>query len=401
MQSDSILAFYWGDWPRPDPNGTQCSLLVQLSQKNKILVVESPITILSLFLHRKKLWNWIRNFAKPEKILPQLYVFAPLLLLPYHPRFPFPAWIKKLLNKINNPLIYIQVRKLLKTHGISNPVLWLTMLHPVELIYKFKHRLTCVLCYDEVSASPIFTKNQQMLIKEFEERLLKKADIVFTTSKRLYNNKIKINPKTYFIPNAIETEFIDRIISKLPSPFKNIGKPRIGYIGKINVRVNLELICDIAKNKPDWQWVFIGPIEFSADKNLLNILMKLKNMHFLGEKRHSEIADYLNHFDVLTIPFVIDEFTKNMNPLKLYQYLASGRPIVSTNLPEVAEFNRLYPNLINVPSSNSEFTKMIEEALKETDSYLIKQRMDIARNNTWDKRAQLILNILNENPAHL
>lgn len=397
MQSDSILALYWGDWPRPEPNGTQCALLVQLSQENKILVVESPITILSPFLHRKKFWRWIKKPLQPDKILPNLSVFAPLLFLPYHPRLPIPTWIKKLINKLNNPLIYVQVKKF----APAKPILWLSMLHPVELINRFQHKLTCVLCYDEVSASPIFTKNQQILIKESEAKLLKKADIVFTTSKRLYNNKIKINPRTYFIPNAIETEFIDRVISKSSNPFKNIDKPHIGYIGKINVRIDLELIYNIARNEPCWQWVFIGPVEFSANKNLINILMKLKNAHFLGEKRYSEIADYLNHLDVLTIPFVINEFTKNMNPLKLYQYLASGKPIVSTNLPEVAEFNRIYPNLIYISSSDSEFTRMIDEAVKENDPKLKKQRIDIARDNTWDKRAQLISGIINENTPSL
>lgn len=393
MQSDSILAFYWGDWPRPDPNGPQCGPLAELSQKNKILVVESPITILSPFLHRKKLWRWIKKPFQPDKILSGLFVFSPLLFLPYHPRIPFPTWIKKILNKINNPLIRIQVKRFVP----NKPILWLSMLHPAELINIFQHKLTCVLCYDEVSESPIFTKSQQALIKNFEEKLLKKADIIFTTSKRLYNNKIKINPETYLIPNAIETEFIDKVISNLQDPFKNIGKPRIGYIGKINIRLDIELICDIAKNKPDWNWIFIGPIEHGTDKKL----RKISNIYFIGEIGHFDIADYLRHFDVLTIPFKINEYTKNMNPLKLYQYLASGRPIVSTDLPEVAELNRLHPNLIRVSSSNSEFAGNIDEALKENDPALSKRRIDLARENTWDKRAQTILKIIYENTPHL
>lgn len=378
MQSNSILAFHWGDWPRPDPNGPQCGPLMELSKKSRVLVIDSPITILSPFIHRKKLFH-TNNF-----------VFSPLLLLPYHPRLPIPTWIKKILNKINNPLIYLQVKRL----GISNPILWLSMLHPVELIDIFKPRLTCVLCYDEVSSSPIFTKSQQMLIKEFEEKLLKRANIVFTTSKRLYNNKIKINPKTYLIPNAVEKEFIDRVNLPTPDPMEKIKRPRIGYVGKINIRLDLELIYNTAQNRPDWNWIFIGPIEHGAGKRL----KKIKNVHLLGKMGHFETAKYLKHLDVLTIPFRINEYTKNMNPLKLYQYLASGRPIVSTNLPEIIEFNNAYPGLVY---TGSDFIKSIEEGLKENDAGLIKKRLDAAYDNTWEKRAQLILQIINENTPHI
>lgn len=383
MQSNPILAFHWGDWPRPDPNGPQCGPLVELSKENKILVIESPITMLNPFLHPRN-----------TKILPQLFVFTPLLLLPYHPRLPIPTWVKKILNKINNPLIYFQVKKRLKNLGISNPILWLSMLHPVELIDIFKPRLTCVLCYDEVSSSPIFTKSQQMLIKEFEEKLLKRANIVFTTSKRLYNNKIKINPKTYLIPNAVEKEFVDRVNMAMPDPLEKIKAPRIGYIGKINIRLDLELIYNTAQNRPDWNWIFIGPIEHGAGKRL----KKIKNVHLLGKMGHFEIAKYLKHFDVLTIPFKINEYTKNMNPLKLYQYLASGKPIVSTNLPEITEFNNAYPGLVY---TGSDFIKSIEEGLKENDAGLRKKRLDAAYDNTWDKRAQLISEIINENTPHI
>ena len=411
MQNESILAFYWGDWPRPDPNGPQCGPLVSLSRRNKILVVESPLTVLSPFLRRNR--NR-KKYTILEKINSQLSVFTPLLLLPYHPRLPLPTWTKKLLNKINNPLISFQVKRVLKKQHISNPILWLSMLHPEDLIRRFRHKLVCALCYDEVSASPIFTSKQQHLIKEFEEKLLRKADVVFATSKRLYNNKIKLNPKTYLISNAIETEFINRINNngppalilkdgpkglrkacekpearEKPKDIENIPSPLIGYIGKINIRLDFKLIYDIARNKQKWQFVFIGPVEFSADKYFMHRLNKLENVHFLGQKPHTEITRYLKHFDVLTIPFVINEYTKNMHPLKVYQYLASGKPVVSTNLPEVV-------GLSSTASSELEFIKLLDQALKETDPHLPKQRIEIARNNTWDKRSITISRIIDE-----
>lgn len=398
MKNESILAFYWGDWPRPDPNGPQCGPLVSLSEHGsiirKILVVESPITILSPFIHPKKFWQWIKRLGKKEKINSNLSLFTPIVFLPYHPRLPLPVFLKKMLNITNNLLISFQVNRALK---ITNPILWLSMLHPEGLTNRFDHKLVCVLCYDEVSHSPIFTKKQQQLIREFEEKLLKKADLVFCTSNELYKNKVKINQNSHFIPNAIESDFIDKTIgNNTYVDINNIPKPRIGYIGKINIRLDFELIHNIAKNKPEWHWIFIGPVEFSADKKLMNKLKYFKNTHFIGEIPHFEIPKYLKYLDVLTIPFVLDEYTKNMNPLKLYQYLACGKPIVSTNLPEVAEFSRQHPDILKIADNKEKFIEYIELSLKEKNPELIQKRINLAKNNTWNKRTEVISNIIDK-----
>ena len=404
MQNESILAFYWGDWPRPITNETQCTVLSRLSKENRVFVIESPITIISLFIHWRKLLNWLFNSGRPRKVSANLYVFAPLLFLPYHPRLPLPLWLKVFINKINNPLIKLQVNHWLKKHNINNPILMLTMLHPAELITCFEHRLSCVLCYDETSASPIFSPSQQELIKKFENSLLPKADFVFVTSKKLFETKKEFNKNTYLCSNAVPKIFINEFDKptsmSLPQELETIPSPRICYVGQIDVRVNLQMISNIAKQHQDWHWIIIGPIKPSCNKIALKQLKGLSNIHFLGQTNHLTLSSFLKNIDICILPFKINKYTENMLPLKIFQYLACGRPIVTTNLPEIRDLNKLNSQILYISNTNKDFGVLIEKALQEKDFNLSALRKNIARENTWAKRTAEISKVIDNYLSH-
>lgn len=170
----------------------------------------------------------------------------------------------------------------------------------------------------------------------------------------------------------------------IPDELKLIKEPIIGFFGAISkYKINFDLIEYIAKNQPEWSIVLIGTFgegEKSAD---ISKLEQIDNIHFLGPKPYEVLPNYLKGFNVCILPNVINEYTKNMFPMKFFEYLASGKPVVSTSLPSLKDFVEYCYFAVN----NSEFTEFIRKAISETNNNEIRQkRIELAKMNTWEKR---------------
>jgi GT2 family glycosyltransferase len=161
-----------------------------------------------------------------------------------------------------------------------------------------------------------------------------------------------------------------------------IDHPIIGYIGAIADWFDVDLVADAATQRPDWQFVLVGGV-FGADTS---VLRSLPNVHLLGQKPYATMPAYLYNFDVCIIPFKVNEITHATDPVKLYEYFSSGKPVVATDMREI----RQYSSLVYLANNSSEFISKIESALAEEDVQLRMKRVETARVETWSSRYESV-----------
>jgi glycosyltransferase involved in cell wall biosynthesis len=218
-------------------------------------------------------------------------------------------------------------------------------------------------------------------VREMEGRLLRKADLVFTGTYALYETKRKHNQNIHFVPCGVDAAHFGKARIgnlSLPEDIKSVEHPIVGYFGRVCSRMDTELLAWMADLHPEWSIVLIGEViehEFP--------LKKKSNILLLGQKSYADLPQYVQAFDVCMIPFRLNELTLNVNPTKLLEYLAAGKPVVSTAIPDMVRF---YGNVIDIGRNKDEFTSAVERILQENKagaSEAVKQGMAIAEASDW------------------
>ena len=227
-----------------------------------------------------------------------------------------------------------------------------------------------------------FSTNTAQALKT-EEVLMENADLILTSSNLLQERAKALNPNTIQIKNG--TEF-DHFTNPIQNGYLDhfCDHPIIGYYGAISDWFDMKLVAHCASQRPDWNFVLIGAT-FGAD---LQPVEGLKNVHFLGEKSYKDLPGYLAYFDVCTIPFKVIPLTLATNPVKFYEYLSSGKPVVSIELPELLA----YQEDCYLARDPDAFLAQLERAYNERkDEKLIGRRLKLASENSWDARVGTIL----------
>ena len=213
------------------------------------------------------------------------------------------------------------------------------------------------------------------LVQE-EKRLIADSDLVLFSAASLQDKHEAV--RGLVLRNAVNSEWL----SNLPAPRKR-GRVVVGYIGALDFWFDRAAVQIAAERHPDWEFRLIGRIEDPAVKQLRT----LPNVQLLGEMPHEHLRQELARFTVATIPFIRNDLTLATNPIKLYEYFAFGLPVVSTNLPEIAPFERL----TYLASTPDEFADQLEVAVAEDSPALRQERRDVAAQETWDARAGQLL----------
>ena len=229
--------------------------------------------------------------------------------------------------------------------------------------------------YDCMDYHPGFSTNTDRMVGQ-EENLSKLADLVITSSQKLYQLHKRLNPRSILVRNGTDFKHFSRLEPR-PLP-NNVKKPVIGYYGAISDWFDMDLVRKVALSRPDWSFVLIGHT-FGAN---LDLIKGIQNIYLLGEKNYQELPGFLYHFDVCTIPFRLNELTEATNPVKVYEYLSAGKPVVATKLPELEEFSPF----IYIAENHDDFIDKLEIALNENDNALRKKRVSFAEENGWDQR---------------
>ena len=252
-------------------------------------------------------------------------------------------------------------------------------------------------CMDELSAfkfAPAELKNR-------EKQLLEKADIVFTGGHSIYESKKDQHSNIHPFPSSIDKQHFSlaRTIKKDPEDQVHIPHPRFGFAGVIDERLDIDLIAKTAAAKPDWHFVMIGPVVKIDPASLPN----LPNIHYLGGKDYKELPKYIAGWDVALIPFAMNESTKFISPTKTPEYLAAGKPVISTPIRDVV---RPYGDnkLVQIASTAEEFINCAEKELKKRSrkNWLTKVDNFLSGNSwdrTWSQMVRQIENIFSSQTA--
>ncbi|MDQ7837659.1 MAG: glycosyltransferase [Thermodesulfobacteriota bacterium] len=218
------------------------------------------------------------------------------------------------------------------------------------------------------------------------------ADIVLTVNEHLKNKYGFLNKNIHVLKNATNYSNFDRTKFAPITFFENIkgkGQPIIGYTGWINrTRIDFGLLDFLVERRPEWQFVFIGP----ADDFFIERYSQYENIHIIPPVDYKELPDYINYFDVAIVPFQINEHTKGNDLLKFHDYLAMGKPIVSTKIGGAEDLK----HVIGIAQRPSEFLEEIEKSLTNKTYADISKRKNVALKNSWHNRIKE-LEILIEN----
>lgn len=245
-------------------------------------------------------------------------------------------------------------------------------------------------CMDELSAF----KNAPTALKKKEAALLEKADLVFTGGISLYEAKRARHEAVYLFPSSIDKTHFGK--ARTPQPDfadqAHIPSPRIGFFGVIDERLDIALLHEIASQRPGWQFVLIGPV-VKIDPATLP---RAANIHYHGQKLYADLPGYIAHWDVAIMPFAINESTRFISPTKTPEYLAAGKPVVSTPILDVIrEYGE--PGVVLIADEPGSFINAIEKAMQlKEDAEWLAAADAILSEKSWDITVDSMLSLIHE-----
>jgi UDP-galactopyranose mutase len=272
------------------------------------------------------------------------------------------------------------MRELFAAEGIASPWLWYYTPMAVPWTRRLPRSVVVYDCMDELSAFR-FAPPELLAL---EDELIGSADIVFTGGRSLFEAKQGRHVNTHLFPSSVDAAHFGR--ARLPQPDPGptdqarIPRPRIGYFGVIDERIDLELLAAVAAARPDWQLVMLGPLAKLDRADL----PQAPNLHWLGPKRYEELPAYLAGWDVAMMPFAINEATRFISPTKTPEYLAGGRPVVSTPVADVVDpYGQ--GGLVSIAGDATDFVRAIEAALQADPAPVIARADERLASQSWDR----------------
>jgi glycosyltransferase involved in cell wall biosynthesis len=282
------------------------------------------------------------------------------------------------------------LRQALRKLGMSRPVVWLS--HPGQA--DARHDLpACLRIYhvvDEYLGYQGMDAGLRAWLAAQEEQIIAWADLIIAVTPELVQAKGRGSPKAYLLPNAADVDAFHAALAH-PAPLPpGVSRPVLGYVGLISARLDLAGLAEVAARRPGWSWLLVGDVVDNGCQAELARLRALPNVHLVGARPANQIPAIVASFDVGLIPYRVNEETRHASPLKLYEYLAAGLPVVSSDIPAVREF----AECVEIATGADEMEAAIERALREDSLPRRLARWSSVRGHSWDARVQTLSEIL-------
>ncbi len=313
-------------------------------------------------------------------VYPGLYVWSPLII-PLH-KF-------QCIRVLNQWILTRFIQHFCQKLSFHDIVFWSYNPLVETLANELKPKLQMYHCVDDLKASPNMPVE---VLQEAEPAFCRSSDLVVVTTKTLLQSRLQWNRQTIYLPNPCDFEHFHTATTDLPVPsdLQNIPAPRIGFIGALSpYKVDFSLVQEVAQKHPEWSIVLLGMVGEGEPHASIKGLHQALNVHLLGVKPYEELPAYLKEFQVAVLPCPLNDYTTNMFPLKFFEYLAAGVPVVTTALPALED----YSDVSFIAKTPQEFVEALQQAVKcdEEVKQKVQNGIALAKLNTWDKRLESIV----------
>jgi uncharacterized SAM-binding protein YcdF (DUF218 family)/glycosyltransferase involved in cell wall biosynthesis len=332
---------------------------------------------------QQRIRNWWRGTKGFREERPNLFVYSPLLVpLPY----------SRVARAVNRLLLLRALRRWMRAIGFHRPIVWTFLPTPIalDLIDAIDPELTIYYCIDDLSASSPGAKR----IVSSEQRLFAQADLVFVTSEKLRQRAARVSDHVHVFPFGVNFDQFDRVRHApggLPADLEALKRPVIGYVGGLHQWVDQNLIVALASRMPEATFALVGPAQ--AD---VSALAQCPNVRLLGQRPHDVVPQYVKGFDVAIVPYRVTDYTLNVYPTKLNEYLVMGVPVVATDLPEIRQYNVRHGDVVEVASDAPAFATAIRRALNDSSPPDVERRIAAAHANSWQRRMAAMNGLIEE-----
>jgi hypothetical protein len=340
----------------------------------RVLYVEAQWHWLTYLRQRDRAGRRLEHAGRPPRLIePSLWLWTPPPQLPF-----FQMW--EPLARWNNRRLAPQLASALESVGCDGPpLLYLYTPYNSMLFDTLKPAATVYECVDDYAAAKGLIRADT--VRRLERDTLRHADACVVTAQALFDQRRSQIANLHLIPNAADVEHFGRAARvAMDAAVAAIPSPRLGFLGGVNYWIDLDLIAHIARSRPEWHIVLVGPVVVDAASIAL-----LPNVHRLGRQPYERLPEFVAGFDVCLNPYVLDDVARGCSPLKLYEYLATGKATVSVAMPEAERFSPP----VYIGHGYDGFLAACERALGETaDVRRTREaaQLELVRAHTWDDR---------------
>ncbi len=375
MDFVSFSMNYWDDlWQ------SRHQIASRLATRHKVLFVSPPFSVRDVFTKS-------RSRPLPKSGLVQrkrnLYTFVPPKWLFENHRFP---WIDQAIADLRS----LQIKKILSKLGFRDLVLLIWHPRYSNLVGRFGEKVSCYYVDEEFTGYYGVSEAEKESIRGQEDLLLRRVDLVFANGSALLERKNRYR-NAMNVPMGVDFELFSRALLEETPLFEDLSvipAPRIGYVGNVNDKVDFQLLEYLAAKRPQWSILLIGPDMIKTEMFRAHFakLRARPNVFIMGSKRLELLPNYIKGLDVCLMCYRIDCWAYFGYPLKLHEYLASGKPVISSDLPSIREFSQV----VRIAQGYEEWLRAIEECLRDQSADARQARVEVARQNTWEDRVRLI-----------
>lgn len=368
-------------------------IMSRVSKEHPVLYVEPRIWIVRAIMKEwrnpRKLFQFFWRLIVWEHASDSLVVISQWNLIPGSRESRVISLINHYLNSW-----WVLLRARLLGFAPSKSIMWVYDTEAAEYLRSFKRSKVVYDCVDDHAAQAGVDRNPAR-VEDEEKRILARADLVTVTSRRLFELKRDKAKRIELVLNAGDVKLFQlgqHVCLDHHDPLVDIERPIVGSVGALDdYKIDSELIIEVAQAHPDWQFVFLGERVVDSTNEHIDKLQTFSNIHFTGAVNRKTAPCYVKSFDVCMIPYKESRYNEASFPLKFWEFMATGKPVVVSGLPELSE----YRDLIGYASSPSEFASMVEQSLKSPDLHA-NERIELARKHSWEKRASRLLELLDD-----
>jgi glycosyltransferase involved in cell wall biosynthesis len=378
------IIYFGNDWAAENRTSSH-HVARWLAKRYDVIYVESPGLRAPKGTGRdlKKLVSKVGLALRGPRPTPEGLQVQTMLQIPFHG--------SDLVRRANRHLLVASLKLLLKLRGVKNPITWFVVPHMAPVAGQLGERLSVYYCIDDYAALPDV---DVQAVRAMDDALTRKADLVFVASDTLLEKKRSLNADTHVSPHGVDYDhFVKAQDPSLATPedVAKLPRPIIGFFGLIERWIELDLIKYMAEKRPHWTFLMIGRIAVPEAE-----VPRLPNIHYLGRRPYETLPAYGKAFDVAIIPYHLTQQVLHSNPIKLREYLAMGKPIVSVSVPEIDKFS----DHVAIARTHEEYLAKVDAAVANgLSAERIKSQTERASTMTWDANLRKVIAVVEDRLA--